>query len=162
ALDANGNVVTGFRGTVFITTSDPAVTSTVAYTFSASDAGTHTLLGAVRLVTVGAQQVLVAAPLMTAATSTVNVTPAVSRFEASVPTATNAGDRFNVTVTALDALGAVASGYTSTIHFSSSDVQAALPADYTFTPDDAGVHTFGVTLKSAGSKFVSASEVGGP
>ena len=161
AVDAAGNPATGFLGTVFITSSDPAVTSTFAYTFTAADAGTHTFTGAVRLVTLGIQTVTVASPLMTSATTTVTVTPAVTKLAISAPTATTAGDTFNVTVTALDSLGGVGTGYTSTIHFSSSDVQAGLPADYTFTPADAGVHTFTVTLKTAGSEFLSATEVGG-
>jgi hypothetical protein len=161
AVDAAGNPAPGFLGTVFITTNDPAVTSTFAYTFTAADAGTHSFTGSVRLVTPGVQTVTVASPLMTSATSSVTVTPAVSKLAISASTATTAGDAFDVTVTALDSLGGVGTGYTSTIHFSSSDVQAGLPGDYTFTSADAGVHTFTVTLKSAGSKFLSATEVGG-
>src|SRR5262249_19970067 len=107
------------------------------------------------------QTVTVSSPLMTSAMSTVTVTPAVTRFAIDAPTTTTAGDTFNVTVTALDSLGGVGTGYTSTIHFSSSDVQAGLPADYTFAPAAAGVHTFTVTLKSAGSKFLGVSEVAG-
>ena len=38
---------------------------------------------------------------------------------------------------------------------------AGLPADYTFTPADAGVHTFAVTLRSAGSNWIGVNEVGG-
>src|SRR4029078_4926896 len=60
AVDAAGNSATGFLGTVFITTSDPAVTSTFAYTFTAADAGTHTFTGSVRLITLGDQTVTVA------------------------------------------------------------------------------------------------------
>ena len=48
----------------------------------------------------------------------------------------------NVTVTALDAYGNMATGYTGTVHFTSSDGQAVLPANYTFIAGDAGVHTF--------------------
>jgi hypothetical protein len=161
AVDAAGNPATGFLGTVFITTNDPAVTSTFAYTFTSVDAGTHSFTGSVRLLTPGNETVTVAAPRMTASSSTVFVTPAVSKLGISAPTASTAGDTFNVTVTAIDQLGGVGTGYTSTIHFTSSDAQAGLPADYTFTPADAGVHTFTVTLKSAGSKFLSATEVGG-
>ncbi|MDB5391778.1 MAG: hypothetical protein JWM11_7424, partial [Planctomycetaceae bacterium] len=160
AVDANGNPATGFLDTVFITSSDPAVTSTFAYTFTAADAGTHAFAGSVRLITPGNQTVTVASPRMASSTSTVNVTPAVSRFGVSVPTMTTAGDTVNVTVSAIDSLGGIATGYTSTIHFSSSDVLAGLPADYTFTPSDAGVHTFSVTLKTSGAEFVSATEVG--
>lgn len=161
AVDAAGKPATGFLGTVFVTTNDPAVKSTFAYTFTSADAGTHSFTGSLQLVTLGDQTVTVASPMMTSSTTTVTVTPAVSRFAVSAPAATTAGDAFNVTVTAIDQLGGVGTGYTSTIHFSSSDVQAGLPADYTFTSADAGVHTFTVTLKSAGSKFLGASEVGG-
>lgn len=159
-VDSTGNPATGFLGTVFITSSDPAVTSTFAYTFTAADAGTHAFTGSVRLVTAGEQTVTVASPSLTSASRTVTVTPAVSRFDVSAPTASTAGDTFNVTVTALNSLGAVGTSYSSTVHFSSSDALAGLPADYTFTADDAGVHTFTVTLKSAGSRFINVSEVG--
>lgn len=161
AVDASGNPATGFLGTVFVTTNDPAVKSTFAYTFTAADAGTHTFAGSLRLVTLGNQTVTVASPAMTSSTSTVTVTPAVSRLAITAPTASTAGDTFNVTVTALDSLGSVGTGYTSTIRFSSSDAQAGLPAEYTFTSADAGVHTFTVTLKTAGSMFLGAAEVGG-
>src|SRR5262249_41292962 len=66
-----------------------------------------------------------------------------------------------VTVTAVDPMGIVGSGYTSSIHFTSTDPQAGLPADYTFTPEDAGVHTFSVTLKSSGPRWLGVNEVGG-
>ena len=45
-----------------------------------------------------------------------------------------------------------------TIHFSSTDPQATLPADYTFTAGDAGVHVFSSTLKTAGSQTITAAE----
>ena len=38
-----------------------------------------------------------------------------------------------MTVTAYDAYGNVATGYTGTVAFTSSDPQACFPADYTFT-----------------------------
>lgn len=161
AVDAAGNVVPGFRGTVFITSNDPAVTSSMSYTFTAADAGTHAFAGAVRLVTQGEQSVTVAAPFLTATTSTVTVTPGVSRFVVSAPTASAAGDTFSVTVTAVDALGNIGTGYTSSIRFSSTDGQAGLPGDYTFTPADGGVHTFSVMLKTAGSSWLGVTEVGG-
>ena len=92
AVDALGNPATGFLGTVFITTNDPAVHSTLAYTFTAADAGTHSFAGAVRLVTPGVETVTVASPLMISATSTVTVTPAVAKLAVSAPTASVAGD----------------------------------------------------------------------
>jgi hypothetical protein len=74
------------------------------------------------------------------------------------PSTTTAGaaGAFTVTVRNLD--GSTASNYTGTIHFSSSDTQAALPADYTFTAADQGVHTFSAILKTAGSKSLTATD----
>ena len=45
-----------------------------------------------------------------------------------------------VTVTAVDAAGNTDPGYTGTVHFSSSDPLAQLPADYTFTAGDQRRH----------------------
>ena len=63
-----------------------------------------------------------------------------------------AGTTQSFTVTAYDVFGNVSNVYTGTILFSSSDFQAGLPAAYTFTAADAGVHTFNVTFKTAGSQ----------
>jgi hypothetical protein len=80
------------------------------------------------------------------------------------PTSTTAGMAVDVTVTALDASNHVVTNYMGTVHFTSSDPQATaghgLPADYTFIPGDAGVHTFtaGATLKTAGTQSVVATD----
>jgi subtilisin-like proprotein convertase family protein len=74
------------------------------------------------------------------------------------PTSTTAGQTGGFTVTALDANGNVDAGYTGTVHFTSSDSQAGLPADYTFTAADAGSHTFGATLTTAGAQSLTATD----
>ncbi len=74
-------------------------------------------------------------------------------------TATDAvpGKAFNLTVTA-DANGTLPL-FNDTVHFTSSDAQAVLPADYTFDPAaDNGAHTFSVTLKSLGSQTISVAD----
>jgi hypothetical protein len=74
-----------------------------------------------------------------------------------------AGTPFDVTVTAQDADGNTVTGYTGTVHFTSADrYGAALPADYAFTPADAGRHTFagGATLFTAGTWDVTAGAAG--
>ena len=63
-------------------------------------------------------------------------------------------------MTARDAFGNVATGYTGTVHFTSSDGTATLPADYAFVAGDSGVHTFSVTLKTAGSQTITATQGG--
>src|SRR5262249_45202903 len=51
-----------------------------------------------------------------------------------------------------------ATGYMGTVAFSSSDVQAGLPASYTFTAADAGVHSFSATLKTAGTQSITVKD----
>jgi len=53
-----------------------------------------------------------------------------------------------VTVTAKDAYGNVATGYLGTVHFTSTDANAVLPANYKFTAANAGTHTFSVTSRA--------------
>src|SRR6202043_2261331 len=73
--------------------------------------------------------------------------------------ATTAGLAHSFTVAAKDSSGNVVTGYTGTVTFSSSDVQAGLPASYTFTTADAGVHTFTATLKTAGTQSITVKDV---
>src|SRR5262249_35970956 len=63
-----------------------------------------------------------------------------SAFVLTAPATVTAGTPFDATVKAVDRFGQTALGYRGTVHLSSSDGQAALPGDYTFTTADAGVH----------------------
>jgi uncharacterized delta-60 repeat protein len=93
----------------------------------------------------------------------VNVPASVTSFSISgLPASTQAGTGQSFTLTALDNLGHVATNYTVTVHFTSTDSQAALPADYTFTAMDAGQHGFSVTLKTAGSQRITATDTVNP
>jgi hypothetical protein len=71
-----------------------------------------------------------------------------------------AGVPFAVTVTALDNYGHVASGYTGTVTFTSSDLYpGVLPSDYTFTSGDGGTQTFaGVTFFTAGAQTLTVQD----
>lgn len=71
---------------------------------------------------------------------------------------TTAGTTLQVTVTAADSSGQVVPGYLGTVHFTSSDGAAVLPADYTFTAADNGVHTFNVILKTAGNQTLTVTD----
>jgi hypothetical protein len=66
-----------------------------------------------------------------------------------------AGTSGTITVTALNADGSVNTGYSGTVHFTSSDPQAVLPPDATLTN---GTGTFSVTLKTAGTQWITASD----
>jgi hypothetical protein len=65
-------------------------------------------------------------------------------FRLDAPASVTAGVPFDVTVTALDPFGQAALGYTGTVTFGTTDPDpgVVLPADYTFTSGDGGVHTF--------------------
>jgi hypothetical protein len=92
-------------------------------------------------------------------TATVGVTAAAaSAFQVAGFPATTAGVAHSFTVTARDAFGNVANGYTGTATFSSSDPIASLPVNYAFTAADAGVHTFTATLKRAGTQFIQVMD----
>jgi trimeric autotransporter adhesin len=88
----------------------------------------------------------------------VNGAAAVASVSISGFPATTAGAAQTFTVTARDAFGNVCIGYTGTVIFSSSDVQAGLPASYTFTAADAGAHTFTATLKTAGTQSITVKD----
>jgi hypothetical protein len=94
-------------------------------------------------------------------TQTVNQTAGVVIIS-GFPSPTTAGVPGTFTVTVQDASGNTVSGYLGTIHFTSSDSLASLPADYTFTAADNGVHTFSAVFETAGSQSLTATDtVGG-
>src|SRR5713101_5635894 len=161
-MKSNGITYTAYRGTVHFTSSDVQAGLPANYTFTAADNGVHTFTNLVTLKTVGNQTVRTTDTLNAYDTGTITV--AVNPGPASVFTVTTssgsstAGTVLTVTVTAKDAYGNVATGYTGTVHFTSTDLQAVLPANYTFVAGDNGVHTFNVTLKTAGSDTVTATD----
>ena len=73
----------------------------------------------------------------------------------STPTTASAGVPVSVTVTAQNADNTTNTGYAGTVHFSSSDTNALMPADATLTN---GVGTFGVTLATPGSQTVTVCD----
>jgi ELWxxDGT repeat protein len=86
--------------------------------------------------------------------------PPVTHFAIVAPAQANPGASFTATVSALDGNNNPVAGYAGTVHFASSDQQAGLPADYTFTAADAGVHPFvnQVTLQTLGQQALGVSD----
>ena len=73
----------------------------------------------------------------------------------------SAGTSHSLTVTARDAYANIVTGYTGTVHFTSSDSQATLLGDYAFTTgagSDNGTHTFNATLRTAGLQSITATD----
>jgi WD40 repeat protein/serine/threonine protein kinase len=63
-----------------------------------------------------------------------------------------------VTLTVEDEFSKQASGYRGTVHFTSSDPMAALPADYEFTPADAGRQHFRITFHTPGPQTITVRD----
>jgi len=82
------------------------------------------------------------------------ILPSATHFTISAPT-TSIGIPFNFTVTAVDTGGAIVTTYSGTVHFTSSDSLAALPADATLTN---GTGQFTATLKTTGSQTITATD----
>jgi hypothetical protein len=98
------------------------------------------------------------APALSAThTFTITMLPATtSHFVVSAPAATTAGTAFNsLTVTAKDSGNNTVTSYSGTVHFTSSDGFATLPANATLS---GGVGTFSATLKSSGGRTITATD----
>ena len=161
AQDAYGNTATGYTGTVRFTSTDGQAALPGTYTFGATDAGTHTV--SVTLGSAGAQTITatdVDTGTLTATTATINVGAGSARSlsVAGYLAKPTAGTVNTFVVTARDAYGNPATGYTGTLSFASSDGRATLPANYQFTVADNGVHVFSATLVTAGPQTISATD----
>ena len=156
--DTIGQIATGYTGTIYFSSSDVQAGLPASYTFTAADAGVHTFT---RHAADGRHAVDQRPRLHRRADRhrrwASRVSPAAfAGFRLSVPNPTDsqghmlvtAGDAISLTVKATDAFGNAVTGYKGKVKFSSTDTQASLPADYTFTAADAGVHTFTVALKT--------------
>ncbi len=90
---------------------------------------------------------------------TVQAAAASSLVVSGFPTADTAGVAHDVTVTAYDPYGNVATGYTGTVDSHQQRRPGRPPAArYTFTATDAATHTFAVTLDTAGTQSITAKD----
>ncbi len=76
-------------------------------------------------------------------------------FTVSGPGSVLPGNAFSFTVSAVDQFGNATPAYTGTVHFSSTDPMATLPADTTLTN---GTGTFTAILQSGGSQTLTAAD----
>ena len=175
AEDGGGVIDTSYTGTVHFTSSDPQAVLPSNYTFTPSDNGTATF-NSVALKSVGSGTRTVTATdtansALTVTTSPITVDPAAtSKLVVSTTPPEVAGTAFPIVVTAEDPYNNTTPAYTGTVHLTSTDGAAQLPADYTFTGggagNDNGVHTFtpgvatgGVTLYTSGSTVTATDTV---
>jgi hypothetical protein len=162
ALDAANHPVFTYTGTVHFTSSDPAASLPADFTFTAFDHGVH--IFPVSLQTAGTQTITVTDTSHSSITGSATVMVGTigfgtaTHFGVMAPPMVPAGIPFPVQVVALDASNDPVFNYTGTVHFTSSDLAAQLPADYTFTPFDHGFHVFPVSLQTAGSQTITVTD----
>lgn len=147
---AGANVTTGGHSVVLSTTA--GALSTV--TDHGNGTYTATLTSATAPATATVSGTLDGAAMTSTATVSFVAGPAAS-FEVTAPPSVAAQTPFDITVTARDAHGNVATSYSGTVHFTSSDPAATLPADSTLV---AGVKRFSVTLRSTGTQTITAAD----
>src|SRR5439155_1058676 len=163
ALDAFNNTATGYTGTAHFTSTDGLAVLPSNYTFLVGDAGVHSFINGVTLKTAGGRTITGTDTIngsINGTSSAVTVSAAAAtHFSMTAPITATAGTAFTVTVTALDQFNNTATGYTGQVLFTSTDVSATLPGNYTFVGGDAGVHSFsnGVTLRASGGRTVTAT-----
>src|SRR5262249_31813022 len=161
--DVYGNTITDYTGTVHFSSSDAQATLPFDFTFTIADQGVHTFNAILR--TAGDQALLVSDVDNDGITTCngVHVTAGpLDHFGFSTPANAVAGQPFSMVVSAMDAYGNALTDYTGTVHFSSSDDQATLPFDFTFTIADQGVHTFNAILRTAGTQSIVVSDGSDP
>ena len=155
ALTTTGNLNPAYTGTVHFSSTDPlAGLPANAALFN----GTGVF--AAVLNTLGTQTITVNDTSSTGNTGTsapiTVVPPATASFSiAANPRTIPAGSAIVLEVAALDAKSNVIPSFSGTVHFSSSDAQAGLPADATFTN---GIGYFSAILKTAGRQTLYVSD----
>src|SRR5262245_31195616 len=78
-----------------------------------------------------------------------------THFAVLVPPSVTAGTAFNVTVQALDGSNNPVNDYTGTVHFTSTDAAAVLPAD---AMQSSGSAMYSVTLNSIGTQTITVTD----
>ena len=167
AKTAGGSTATNYTGTVTFSSTDGAAVLPTNYTFQPSDNGVHTFANAVTLKTAGTHSITATdtvASYIAGAESGISVVPAAAATltVTGAPSLLWAGEAVSESVTVKDAYNNFATNYTGTIHFTSTDGAAVLPADYTFTGGDSGTHIFtnGVTFNTDGTQSITATDTG--
>lgn len=160
--DQYSNTVTSYGGTITFNSTDVSATVPGNYTFTGGDAGVKTFTSGIKLITTGNQSVTVSDGTLSSNISNINVTAA-QPTKLKINNVTSplvSGSSTSATVTVQDEFSNTVVGYTGTIAFSSTDTAATLPANYTYTVGDAGIHVFSNAIKFAttGSQSLTATD----
>jgi hypothetical protein len=163
ATDQFGNSVATYNGptSIMASTSPPDPQSNFPITGALSNSGFGLFLA--NLTTAVTYTLTTTAGSVSGTSGSLTVTPsAANYFTVIAPAAATTGSPFNVTVTAFDHFGNVATGYVGTVKLTSTDPAAAgLVNSYAFTTGagkDNGVHTFTTTLLTGGNQTITATD----
>jgi hypothetical protein len=162
AEDGSGHIATDYSGIVQLSSTDnQAVLPASAPLVNGVGAFLVTLKSvAAGPWTVKAQDTALSNVAGVSSAITVNPAPA-SYMTVSTPANATTGSPVHITVGAYDRFGNIAAGYTGTVKLTSTDPAEANLGSYTFTSGtgkDNGVHTFNITLKTAGSQTITATD----
>jgi hypothetical protein len=162
AETSGGATDAGYLGTIHFASSDSQAGLPANYTFVATDHGTHTF--SITLKSAGFQTITATDTSNSSVTGTlqgINVRPAaLNRLMVSgLPFTATPTVPLRFTVTAADPYGNVETGYTGTVHFTSSDPAASLPANYTFTTANGGMGSFSVAFNTSGTQSVTVTDL---
>jgi len=171
--DQFGEVFTDYLGTVHF---DSNVTDAVSlpsnYKFEVSDRGTHTFSSGVEFITPGVYSIScsdTSDPRLFDQQTDIRAVlsaPVASAFVLEIPDEARIGASFSAELAVYNEFGGIHKGYSGTVSFSTSDSGAGvvLPPDYTFTPADAGKHTFldAFSLVTLGSQTLTVQDVSSP
>src|SRR5207247_4786066 len=130
------NTAKSYTGTVHFTSSDGAAVLPANYSFVGGDNGVHTFTNLTTLKTSGNQTVTgtdTVTGSITGTSGTIAVSAsAVTHYSVTAPGSEERRAGIRITVTALDQFNNTEKGYTRTVHFTSSEGAADVPANITF------------------------------
>ncbi|MDQ2965581.1 MAG: Ig-like domain-containing protein, partial [Chloroflexota bacterium] len=173
AVDAAGNTVTGYTGTISFSSTDVyAAFSPSGYTFLAGDYGAKTFIAGATLKAAGSQTISVSGSSKNGTSGPIAVAagpfakllilvpgevwaPGSPTGKTASPSGQTANSPFSVTVRAVDGWWNAGSS-TDTVAITSTDADAVLPPNAALI---AGARSFTITLETGGSASVTATDM---
>ncbi|AKJ06738.1 Hypothetical protein AA314_08364 [Archangium gephyra] len=159
ALDAHDNVVKDYTREVTFTVDADRATGPASYMFVLADEGSRRFDFKLEKAVSTKITVTDTAGLSASHDVSVSHAPASTLVLVAPSAPVEAGVAFTVDVTLKDAYDNVATGYTGTLGFTSSDSKLVPPASGELTSADAGHKVFSVTLKTAGEQSLSVKDL---
>jgi hypothetical protein len=159
ALDDINNDAGSYSGTVSFTSTDGKAALPASVVLAGGSGVFHATLETVGAQTISATDIV--KTTISGTTNSIHVAAGATSLSVGAPSIATAGKAFNFTVTALDAVGKPVTNYPGTVTFTSTDGQAVLPSNSQLT-NGTGSANFSVTLETAGSQTITATDVATP